>query len=312
MPNEREEFMRFTHPRILYAEARVVAGAPGIYLDQNQLRTSRDMLIDYIWLSEESASLDTGEKNLCLLHNLLVNWAISDRQAFYPHEGVPCGVLHNLWDAERTAIPFNMFGDPIVYPAVFLWRHTVRWLLNPAQGIRVDWSLTPAQIQVGAIETGFVMHAVGLKTGMRRLYGIRVPTPQGPPIGLPPLAQTAASPTTAHNLGDEPYLVESTGIYFGKQWAANPDADTRWLNLLKYKVVPTWADAWSEVPLPVLMYGLQMGMPARSVIHKPAGGPIYLKAGQAVNFWAANTGNVDTNIQVALIGRVAYGVGSLS
>jgi len=93
---------------------------------------------------------------------------------------------------------------------------------------------------------------------------------------------------------------------------ANPNnADLRLLNVFRAKVIPSIGDSWSDTGVPLCFYGPDMSPAHRVAWHRPPGGPLYLRAGQAVTIQVQNRSAVELNVQLALVGRVAFGVGSV-
>lgn len=306
---KQTDFTLFTHPRILYTE-RAIDNTAVVFVDQNALRTSRDMLIDYIWVSMEDYSVGGGGigPNNTQLQFLWLNWNISDRAQWFPEGVVPCQMLHNFWDCDMSVVP-NL-GAGLCVPT-YLWRHTLRWVYNPAQGMTINWAVPASNQQACPILPVKVgLHGQSMRTGHRRLFEELVPFPASAGAAV---AGTASVPQTFFNLGDDPYAIESF------TWAPSLETfasgDMRVLHHYRMKVQPTWGDAWSEVPVPLILYGIHQGSVNRYVTYKPPGGPLLLKAGQSINWtldFTRGPAQSPQNVQIALIGRVAYGIGSLT
>jgi len=306
------DFSTFVHPQMLFSE-RALAANGEVFMNQNDLKTSRDFVVDYIWFSEYSLP-DIGGvpgAQATLIQDMWVNWAITDRAWWFPQDVVPAPYMQTHWDADRTQaanLALNL-ANP-----TFVWRHPLRWLYNPNQGVTVEWE-DPGTIANspgfptpggGLPGLGFGFNGFGLKTGRRRLFNMEwAIAAQG--VGPAPVIATASVPATMHNLGDEPYLIETTHL---PMFNTNL-LDQRWLNYYRMKVQPTWGNAWSELRVPFLMYGTSIGPNNRDCWYKPSGGPIYMKAGQSVNFRVQNRSLFPTTVQVGLIGRVAFGLGSV-
>jgi hypothetical protein len=210
--------------------------------------------------------------------------------------------MDNLTGKERTTNPTAL---DIAGRDTFQLNHPVRWLYNPMQNVAVEWLNPVSAAPTGVLNTAFGMHAVGVVTGHRRSFFVPVQFTTNA-LGL---TQNVASNTqTMGNPGDQPYLIENF------LWSANGVGwsnlnDTRVVNHLRTRIRPTSADAWSDLPVPVLFYGVHKGIPNRAVWYKPPGGPILLRKNQQVVFELANAGaGFALNGQVALIGRVAPGI----
>jgi hypothetical protein len=314
MSEQNFDFSVFVHPRILYTEQELgPAGTESsrATTDTNDLKTSRDFLIDFIWIGNDGGYKYGGDYSADYGASIEVNAQIADRAPFFPQGLIAAFALQNWWDCDRTHNPVLPKFD---YPqAVFLWRHTLRWVYNPAQSFRLDWQKQPSQLGGIPVDLnlGVGLSGVSLRTGHRRLFGAGATIPAGPGgFGTPPQTGSIIQPNTMGNIADEPYLIESTSFAFDpRTWAAQ---DARFLNWLYVKVVPTQGMPWSDVPVPLALYGIHQGIARRSVFYKPPGGPILMKAGQSMVFQLEN--QVATRIvlvQIGLIGRVAPGYGSL-
>ena len=146
MTEPKFDFSVFTSPRILYTELNLTAAAgalPRATTNFNDLKASRDMLIDYIYVGDDgtyatgSATIDQSN-----LQGLNVNWQIADRASFFPQALVPVMSMHNWWDCDRT----QTYGPAPAVAVAYLnpigtlyWRNTLRWVYNPGQSFRVDW-----------------------------------------------------------------------------------------------------------------------------------------------------------------------------
>jgi hypothetical protein len=319
--SEKFDFSVFTSPRILYTERDLTApGTAGatIITDTNDLKASRDFLIDYIWIGDDGNYRLGGQVNESASQYLLVNWQIADRAPLVPQALVPASTLQNWWDCDRTQDPtLPAAGWPA---STFTWRHTLRWVYNPSQSYRVDWQKNPGQGGVGIpvpLTIQPALAGVSLRTGHRRLFTGAVTIAAGPVGGINAAPQVGflANPNTMGNISDEPYLIEGLSWNFGPDWWGT--GDTRYLNWLYAKISPTQGEPWSDVPIPLAAYGIHQGIARRNVHYKPSGGPILVKAGQSVVFQVQNTmPNVGpvaqtVRVQIALIGRTAAGYGSL-
>lgn len=321
MPEQKFDFSVFTHPQILFTERFLAAGSDPVATDYNDLKASRDFLIDWICIGDDGNYGTSFDINASNLQHLEVNWQIADRAPVFPAGLVPAAAFQTWWDCDRTQLPTLSSG---FYPnSVFFWRHVLRWVFNPSQSFRIDYEMpTPTNTQsfsdanvVKDIAVG--IHAVGLRTGHRRVFGTGGTLNVSPQPGQPPVTGSLVAPNFTGNIADEPYLVEGIGWLFNDTWQQAAPAgpgDTRWFSYLRLKFVPTQGQPWSDVPVPLWMYGVHQGPPQRSIWYKPPGGPILMKAGQSMIFQLRNEGTVPSQnmrAQIGLIGRVAPGYGSL-
>ena len=322
---EKFDFSVFCHPRILYTELNLTAAAgalPRSTTNFNDLKCSRDLLIDFIYIGDDG-TYATGNVtvNQSNLQGLNVNWQIADRAAYFPQALVPVMAMHNWWDCDRT----QTYG-PAQNPAVdyltpignLYWRNTLRWVYNPSQSFRVDWQKIGNNL--GQAMPGVLLrvhlNGIGLRTGHRRTFGDVTAIPAGPAAAAIQTGQIV-NPPLMSNISDEPYLIEGVSLPLDATWwpgigaGAGIDQDLRYFNYLRLKITPTQGEPWSDVPIPMAIYGVHMGPAMRAAWYKPAGGPILLKAGQAITFDCQNTLARATQVQIALIGRTAPGHGSL-
>lgn len=315
----------FTHPRILYTELAlsIAAGAtPRLTTNFNDLKCSRDLLVDYIYIGDDGTfSSSPATPNQSNLQGLNINWQIADRAPYFPQGLVPVMTMHNWWDCDRTQSygpaqnPDVTFLNPI---GSLYWRHTLRWVYNPSQSFQVDWQKVGNNAAppgaMPAVNLNVYMYGVGLRTGNRRAFGAGGAVAAGP-IGGPAVVQNGqiVNPPLMSNVADEPYAIEGIGLPLDATWwqGVGANQDLRFFNYLKLKVSPTQGEPWSDVPIPMACYGVHMGLPMRGAWYKPPGGPILMKAGQAMTFDCQNTLARNTQVQIALIGRTAPGYGSL-
>ncbi len=310
----------FRHPHFRFAEVVIANGARG-FIDQHQLRVSRDTVIDYIMISEETYSvLGAGvpAANATLLDSLFVNWSLVDRADNSGQGLAPVEEFHNFHNADRSITPFaaaNLGWGGLRMD------HTLPWIYNPTDTLTFEMSIPTAPGGGGSINQSvvvdYVAHGVGLNSGLRRTYDVReITIPQDAAAG--PQVVVSTTNATASNLGTEPYKMLDFGVGFRRRtaagaatnWVAFPD--TRYLNFLRLRVNPSLGESWSDVHVPLIFYGLNYSPPSRMIVHKPSGGPILLKAGQSMVFEFLNVSGVSTNVQVALMGRIAAGIGSVA
>jgi hypothetical protein len=304
MPEQNKiDWSVFNYPRILFAEIAVPATGASTFLMTDQLKTGRDMLVDYIAVSEDTFSTGVGAANASYLQQLGVDWWIHDRAKFSPVGPIaPADALDNVYNVQRTT---NFVAAQVAGRGVLQLSHPVRWMYNPMQNVSIDWLNPVSAAPTGTLITIAGMHGVGTITGHRRVFAVGATFA----TNVAGATQNIASATqTMGNPGDQPYLMEHFFINAnGAQWTVLND--NRIVNHLRYRVRPTQGDAWSDLPVPLVFYGVQKGQPNRCVWFKPPGGPILLrKNNQMVFEFQVNAGlGFALNAQVAIIGRVAPG-----
>lgn len=311
---------RFNHPKIVFAEKLIPAGKVDT-IQQHELKVSRDMVVDYLAISEETLTTPRGGGPFdTFLHWVGVNWGVVERATWQAIGFGSIEEFHNFYEGDKTNEPINPFGNTRTMWGPLRWRHSEPWLYNPIDTLSVDIT-TPVILPPGfegIRELSVFFDGVGQKSGLRR--GFRIPCA---PINLQApgqiFSQSFSAPQMASNLGDEPFKMQSVGVGFpGRYWCENTP-DWRLYNFLRMRVTPSIGDSWSDTPVPLAFYGIHQGPPWRVAYHKPVGGPIFLYAGQSIVFQilndatAANVGGegIDLNVQAALIGRTAPGIGSL-
>lgn len=309
---EKHDFSVFNHPRIFFAE-RIVPREEVRFFEQNDLKTSRDFLIDYIWIGEDryfGEGWDPPNNTPSIIRDININWQIVDRATVWPMDEFSVTNLQNYWDADRS---WNPCAPADTGFCSLLWRHALRWIYNPTQDVRIDWEAPGVPNGAGMLRPQLTirpsMSGTSLKTGHRRVYGMDLifPAQINPQQRF---SGTASAPNTMGNLGDDPYAMEDFGFSTTSEWDLG---DLGWFNLLRMKVIPSQGEAWSDVPIPLAVYALHQSISARRwVVYKPPGGPLLLKAGQSFVARVRNTnGQLDTQVQIALIGRTAPGIGSM-
>lgn len=327
---ERIDWHQFNHPKIVFAEKFIPAGESRV-IEQHELKVSRDMVVDYLAISDDSFTTDSKlalAPNMTLLHWLVVNWGVVERPTWIPIGFGMMEEFHNFFEGDRLCMPIVAFGgmpSTLFAWGPLRWRHSEPWLYNPIDSVSIDVVAPPppGNVTIGTPRyLGVFMDGVGLKSGMRRSFVIGQAQVGGQAPGIP-FSQSFSAPQTMANLGDETFKMQAVGLGFsGRGWndVASLPVDNRLLNFFRMRVVPSIGDSWSDTPVPLVFYGIQQAPPWRLAIHKPVGGPIFLYAGQSIIFnienlaTAGNTGlndDIDLNVQVALIGRTAPGIGSL-
>jgi len=312
-----QEIVRaFRTPLILFAEQVVAPGAQ-IEINQDALSASRDMIIDYLAISEDSFSTNNLVVGLgqTYLHMLDVNWGVAEGSKWLPGNNFGRIELFHNHPGDRSAAGIMNFANRFAAWGGLRWKHSEPWIYNPIDNLTIDFlrPAMPAGIAQAAAEPLRVSFSgVGQKTGLRRdseVQGINVPQALG---GAAPLPGTFSDNQRANNIGTDPIFMTDMSVSFpnrqggGGAW----NADIRLLNHFRMRVVPSVGDGWSRVQVPLIFYGVDMSPPYRVAYHKPEGGPIALEAGRKIAFDIVNNSAVTTNIQVALIGRIAPELGS--
>jgi len=314
----REAYKGFVHPLVLFAE-RVATAGQQVAITQDALKTSRDMIIDYIAISEESLSTGVAPVGAgqTYLHYLDINWGIVEGARWLPGNSFGNVETFHNYVADRSSGGVMAFANVLAAWGGLRWKHSEPWIYNPIDTLNVDMvrPAIPAPIAATAIEPIRVSFAgIGRKTGLRRNYDIQgINIAASGAIPAVQWAQSFGDNQRANNPGAEPFYMTDTSIEFTNRQAAAPgwNADLRLLNHYRMRVVPSIGDSWSHVPIPLAFYGVDQSVPYRVAYHKPEGGPIMLEAGRSLTFDVVNNGPQPTNIQVALIGRIYPGVGSV-
>lgn len=315
-----KDFSAFNHPKIMFAEHVVEqAGAAGnadrFTFEDNQLRVSRDTIVDLLVVTEESRSgeEDLTDPNGTFLHYLGVNYRVTERPDWVKSGDAPIETFHNFHEGDRSggAIPDALTTGYTTAWGKLQWNFFEPWIYEPIDTLTVQFTAPATALGYSGYFPVFGVHGRGSRTGMPRFFYI-------PDVAVPQLlpniifAQTYNSNQHCNNLGDEPFKIYKMDLAFSNRLNANGNNDTRLLNVWRMKVTPSIGDSWSDHPVPLIFHGVHMSLPHRIAYHRPPGGPIYLRAGQSISFdirnyhWAK-----DTNVQVGFIGRVAPGVGSV-
>lgn len=300
---------KFTHPRILFDETQVAfGGGAATPLATNNLRTSRDMIVDLIGVSDETYSLNLGAAGNTFLQYIDLNWQVTERARWRPLDLARAIDLHNeIGDHSTDPTQADLAGW-----GMHRWLFSEPWLYGPKDGYQIDWS-QPARAGGAAtvarnITTMF--DGVGVQTGARRTF--QIPNfPIAGSAGGVLVTGTGTNTLTAACPGDEQYRITNFGIAFNAvAWAGT---DLRVLNHMRIRVHPDVGDPWSEFPIPLIFYGPHMSPANRVCWHRPVGAPLLLKAGQGLVFELRNNhAATTTNVQVAILGRIAPGVGSIA
>lgn len=295
--NTKIDWSVFNWPKILFTEVRIPANGAAT-TPSDQLKCGRDMLIDWIGVSEETFSVGVGAANDTYLNDLSFNWWIHDRAQWAP-QVVPAAMGDTYYDGLRDA---NLAVLPTVGMGSFQLHHPVKWLYPAFQNVAIEWVNPVSNAPTGNLQLAVSIHGVGTTSGHRRIFGL----PFIFATNAAGQTQNIASVTaTMGNPGDQSYLMTDFHLVpRDVQWQAL--GDNRVGNHLRIRVRPTNGDAWSDVPVPITFYGIQRGQPQRIAWFQPPGGPILLRRNQQPVFQFTNgNGAIALNVQTALVGRVA-------
>lgn len=314
MPNASSEF---TQPRIHFAEV-TVAAAGTQYINAEIYKVSRPTLIDYICITEETATVNGAVlpaaiaigQHTSTLPNLTVNWWVSDRGRTGLRPRQPRH-FDNYIDAFRTAVLNPGGGAAATVQGVMLWRFREPWRFNPGNLFTIDWSYVVGNLAAAAPNVPFdldvVFYGVSTRTHHRRIFEMTVPAPQG--VG--PYSGSVTQAEFISNLTDEPYDLHGMQIRVIGAAGGVPVGwpDLRQLNMVRFRIHPSQSEPFSDDLVPLLGYGVDQSPAGRSVWYEPTGGPLLLEAGSSIgwevfNLIAAATGT-NINFQVALVGRTA-------
>jgi hypothetical protein len=329
----------FTQPRIHYAEivvagtpVDVTAGPPGVwvpgnggpisYVNQEVYKVSRPTLIDYIWMSEETLTVNGARPSAIpapapgpsmtlidpgasgsFLNGLRVNWWVTDRPRAALRLRSPFE-YNNYADRDATATVVAAFGS--VDPSL-TWKFRRPWVYKPGNSVVADWSYVTGEwtFPGGGQPPNFpplrlILYGVGLRTRHRRIFEFEIPA-MAPPVmpapvpAIPQIWELSSNGSFAtHEFisqqSDEPYEIDGLTFQYvtrdpitGEVTAA-PPSDARMLNMLRVRVAPSQSEPISDDPVPVLAYGVDMGPPGRSAWYQPTGGPILLQPGQSIGW----------------------------
>jgi len=302
----------FTTPRFHLGEVVVNAGTTQ-YVNQDLFKVSRPTLIDYIHLSEESftvngwplaAPIGAGQ-HTSLLQNVFINWWVTDRA----RTGLrmrPITLFDQNVDGQRAQVrfPAALPGNAVFY-GTLLYRFRQPWRYNPGNTFIIDWSYQTGAATVNAPvinATNVVFYGTAVRSRHRRIFEVQVPAiaAAGPFLGSITESQFVG------NIADEPYDIDELQIMLMMQFI-----DMRTLNMLRYRIIPSQGEPFSDDPIPVLAYGIDLFPQGRSAIYAPSGGPMLLLAGQSIGFEVQNTfaaGGTNTRFQAVLVGRTAPNV----
>lgn len=316
----KDVYRQFTHPCILFSEQVVAANTPFSF-QQSDLKVSRDTIVDYLAISEETFSQDLavgGTGGQTFLHQIDVSWGVVEKARWTPGNFYgSADMFHNVpGDRTQGGILAGAIGTAAWGKMGYYFAEA--WEYNPIDTLSVDATrpANPAVNNAVAQNNFFNLQfdGVGMRTGLRRVFQVPNILFGQAPLAAPPASVPFSNPQQAANLGSETHMMTGVAITVGNRTAAQPmDGDLRLLNHFRLRVTPSIGDSWSQVPIPLAFYGIHMSVPYRVAFHKPAGGPVYLHAGQSIAFDVFNRAAAQgTNVQVAVIGRVAPGIGAIA
>jgi len=302
----------FTTPRFHLGEVVVNAGTTQ-YVNQDLFKVSRPTLVDYLYLTEESftvngwglpAPIGAGQ-HTTLLQNIFINWWITDR-ARTDLRMRPITMYDNNVDGQRGQVRLPVVPPGACgYLGTLLYRFRQPWRYNPGNTFIIDWSYQTGAATVNAPPinaTNVVFYGTAVRSRHRRIFELQVPAiaAAGPFLGSITESQFVG------NIADEPYDIDELQIM-----QAGGFIDIRVLNMLRYRIIPSQGEPFSDDPIPVLAYGIDMFPQGRGAIYAPSGGPMLLLAGQSIGFEVQNTlaaGGTNTRFQAVLVGRTAPNV----
>ncbi len=305
----------FRTPLILFAEQVLIPGQQ-VEINQDALSASRDMIVDYLAISDDSFSTGIAPVGLgqTYLHMLDVNWGIVEGARWLPGNNFGRMELFHNHVGDRSAGGIMAFANRFAAWGCLRWKHSEPWVYNPIDNVTIDFlrPQMPAAGQAAAEPMHVSFGGVGQKTGLRRNSEIQgINSPQA--LGLaPPFVWSFSDLQRANNIGTDPIFMTDMSVVFTNRQAGGGawNADIRLLNHLRMRVVPSVGNGWSNVHVPLIFYGVDQSPPYRVAYHKPEGGPIALEAGRKIVFDVVNNTQqfappgVNLNVQVAIIGRI--------
>lgn len=315
-PEDRDALTshHFTQPRFLYAETIVGPGATNI-LQTEIFKASRPTLIDCMWISEESYTVNgwplpapIGQgTHASLLPNAVINWWVSNRGRTAVRLRIPT-TFDSYMDAERFSITLQAVGLPVALVAGnFLYRFREPWRYPAGSSFHVETQyVTGAAVApppvAAAPASALTFHGVGAETRQRRVFEMQFPAVAANASGV--AVGTVAQPEFMMNGVEEYYdLTEMQLLTLG----GNP-ADMRLYNMLRWRIVPAHGEPFADEPIPVLAYGIDQMPNGRAILYEPPGGSLLLDAGESINWEIQNTNALYTSrFQIVLASRVAPG-----
>lgn len=310
----------FTRPKVYYNEVTLAPGAT-LQIDQSQWTLSKRMLVDYIWIGDETLTVNgpapAGPVALgsqaVLVGALNLWWWISTRRESALRLRNAVDYL-TLAEMKRWAVaPAGgiIAPAPVTFDGNIVWRFLQPWRYLPGCGLVVDWEYTlgqyvaapPPAVPVNVPMVDVILYGVGAYTKHRRIFEMQMPA-----INSTLVNQLRGSFTASEfvmNQTNEPYDIDTMMLRTQDSGAVNPTwQDARQLHMLRYTIRPTIGEPFSEVPIPICAFGIDVA-PLRTVVYQPTGGPLLLEAGSTLGFEIQNTDPAITvRAQVAMVGRV--------
>jgi hypothetical protein len=297
----------FTQPRFHYGEVVFGNGATA-YINNEIFKMSRPTLVDYIWIGEESftsngwvlpPAIGVGQ-HTSSLDNVDVNWWVTDRARVDLRQR-PISMFDNNVDGMRAQIryPIALPGAAALMGSI-IYRFRQPWRYNPGNSMLIDWSYVTGNATVNAPTISQIIvlfYGVGVKTRHRRVFEALMPLV--PSAG--PFVGSFTQPEFISNLSGEPYDLDEMQIVLGGAGIV----DLRVLNMLRYRIVPSQGEPFSDDAIPLLAYGIDMFPQGRSSVYAPTGGPMLLLPGQSIGWEASNLSGNSTRLQIVLVGRTA-------
>jgi hypothetical protein len=299
------------------------APGPLAYVNQEIYKVSRPTLIDYIAITEETLSCNTNcpmplagppvamtgvlpGTNGSFLNGLRVNWWVTDR----PRAALRLRSPYEYDNyADRIGVDAAVAGLGWIDPS-FTWKFRRPWTYKPGNSVVVAWTYTTGEWSApvlpapdGPMPPAFpplrlILSGEGVRTRHRRIFEFEMPASAAPaaPIGLgPQIWDTASNGTFSDHefiaqLNDEPYEIDTLAFQYVNRNPITAEAlvfpplDVRMLNMMRLQIRPSQSEPFSDDPVPLLLYGVDIGLPGRIAWYQPTGGPILLQPGQAIGW----------------------------
>lgn len=302
----------FTQPKFILGEVESQFGTIS-YINTELFKVSRPTLVDYIWIGEESYTVNgwplpagvAVQTHTSFLTNLRVNWWVSDRGRTDLRLRIPT-IYDNYVDAERFVCTLPAAPGNAQVFGTLLYRFRQPWRYLPGSSFTVDFAYVTGDAVNNAGDTSItdvVFYGVGVRTRHRRIFEMQMPvvTMVGMPATTNVVTGSFTQPEFVSNVADEPYDLTEMQIRIFGAWH-----DLRQLNMLRYRIVPGQGEPFSDDPIPILAYGVDQTPANRAVLYEPTGGPLLLEEGTSIGWEVQNIHwGLDTRFQAVLVGRVA-------
>jgi hypothetical protein len=234
-----------------------------------------------------------------------VNWWVSDRGRVDLRLR-PATMFDNHVDGMRAQIrlPINwpLPGNAVLFGSI-MYRFRQPWRYFPGNSFLIDWAYVTGLATVNAPALpviNIVFYGTGVKSRQRRIFEIQMPAI----AAAGPFSGSFTQPEFISNLADEPYDIDELHIVTPGIWN-----DIRVFNMLRYRFSPSQGEPFSDDPIPILAYGIDMFPQGRAAIYAPTGGPLMLLPGQSIGWEVFNNATgVPDNFQAVLVGRTAPNV----